>query len=45
MTFEHDKLKFVMPSLPGDEINESLSDDFDAFKRTEAISVLMLAAE
>ena len=42
--FEHDKWKAVLPLLSGDEINESLFVDFNAFKRTEAISVLLFAA-
>ena len=42
--FEHDQWNAVMPSLSGDKINAFLSDKFNDFKRTEAISVLPFAA-
>ena len=42
--FEHDQLNAVMPFLSGHEINEFFSDEFNDFKRAEAISVLPNAA-
>ena len=44
MTSEHDRWKVVLSSMSGNEIKETLSDEFNDFKRTEATSVLSFAA-